>query len=171
MYSLAALASACPSPTPPYLRHPPPSPLNLDSSWASSSHVLLVPLSSRLKCCCRRHANALVSLARHASRVTHGLASQDAVRDNVLLDMHLTVHRSIQFDPLSYFPFSSFHPRPPAPLASFPSFTLAFCHQTCLSGPLLRMAYLSTLRCIKLKWTLLLELVVYLVTFKLMNHL
>lgn len=34
--------------------------------------------------------------------------------------------------PFSYVPLSSFRPRPPAPYASFPSFHLAFGHQTLL---------------------------------------
>jgi len=43
--------------------------------------------------------------------------------------------------------------------------------RTYLSGPLLRMAYPISLRCVKLKWILLLELAIYLVTCKLMNYL
>jgi len=49
------------------------------------------------------------------------LASRVLVRDRILY--------MGSFNPPSYVPLSSLHPRLPALYASFPSFTLAFCHR------------------------------------------
>jgi len=67
-------------------------------------------------------------LERPDVHVTHDMHGPSQV-ETIFLEMHLTVYIG-SFNTLSCVPLSSFRPRLPTLYASFPSFTLAFCHRT-----------------------------------------